>query len=83
MIKPQVMMVKVEITVVVVMAMITNLPIASLWECLPASAKSTISQHNQQYNVNTAHQDNAGHIPKALWINCPHMPKCYIKLTMS
>ena len=44
-----------------------------LWDSLPASAKTTISQHNHQYNVNTAQQDDAGHIPKAYGINCPHM----------
>ena len=25
-----------------------------------------------QYNVNTAQQDNAGHIPKPLWKQFPH-----------
>ena len=39
------------------------------------SAKSTISQHNHQYNVNTAQQDNTGCIPKALWDQLPQMPK--------
>ena len=54
-----------------------------LWESLPASAKSTSSQHNHQYNVNTAQQDNAGCIPKALWVSCPTCQKCYIQFTMS
>ena len=38
-----------------------------LWESLPASVKSTISQQNHHYNVNTVQQDNAGCIPKVLW----------------
>ena len=51
-----------EILVIVVMAMITNLTTiqislpTGLWESLPASATSTVSQHNHQYNVNTAQQ---------------------------
>ena len=44
-----------------------------LWDSLPASAKSTISQHNHQYIVNTAQQDNADHIPRALRDQLPHM----------
>ena len=42
-----------------------------LWESLPASAKSTISQHNDQNNANSAQQDNAGHNPTALWDQFP------------
>ena len=42
-----------------------------LWEYLPNSVKSTISQHNHKYNVDTAHQDHGGHIPKALWDQLP------------
>ena len=38
---------------------------------LPDSAKSTISLHNHQYQVNTTEQDNAGHIPKSLWEQLP------------
>ena len=71
----------VKITVVVVMAMITNLttmgttslPI-ELWEALPASTKPTISQHNHQYDVNTVQQDSAGHISKVLWDQLPPPP---------
>ena len=37
-----------------------------LWQSLPASTRSSISQHNQQYNVNATQQDNSCHIPKAL-----------------
>ena len=52
--------------VMVVMAMVTSLPTIlnrfslpkELRASLPDSAKSTISQHNYQYQVNTALQDN-------------------------
>ena len=37
--------------------------------------KSTISQHNHQYNVNTAQQHNAGCIPKAFWDQLPPYAK--------
>ena len=40
-----------------------------------ASAKSTISQHDCQYQVNTAQQSNTGHIPKVLWEQLPHLLK--------
>ena len=49
-----------------------------LWESLPASAKTSISEHNHQYNVNTAEQDDAGHIPKALWDQLPPQAKSAI-----
>ena len=50
-----------------VVAMITSIPsILIRSRSLPDSAKSTNSQHNHQYQVNTAQQGNAGHIPKAL-----------------
>ena len=41
----------------------------------PASARSSISQNNWQYNVNATKQDSAGHIPRALWENYPLMQK--------
>ena len=46
-----------------------------LWTSIPDSAKSIISQHNHQYQANTAQQNNAGSIPKALWDQLPHMRK--------
>ena len=49
-----------------------------LWALQPDSAKSTISQHNCQYQVNTAQQDNSGHIPKALWDKLPPHAKSAI-----
>ena len=38
----------------------------------------SISQHNQQYNVDATEQDNAGHIPKALWEQLPSHAKSAI-----
>ena len=52
---------------VVVMAMITSLaPIQIGFLYLRTSghpSQSTISEHNCNYQVNTAQQDNTGHIP--------------------
>ena len=38
----------------------------NLWQSLPASARSSISQHTWQYNVTATQQNNTGHIPKVL-----------------
>ena len=48
-----------------------------LWASLPDPSKSTISQHNCQYQTNTAQQDNAGHIPKATWEQLPPHAKSF------
>ena len=49
-----------------------------LWVSLPNSTKCTISQHNHQYQANTAQQDNAGCIPTALWEQLPPHAKSAI-----
>ena len=57
----------IAIIVMVLMTMITNqTPIPTIRHYLQNFGRSAISQHNHQYNVNTAQQDNTGHTPKSV-----------------
>ena len=72
-----------SITIKVAEVMLTNVVPIELCQALPAFAKSSITKHNRQYNVNNTQQDNAGYIPKALWDQLPPHAKHYLWIPTS